>query len=179
VGRFSGPRLGWGLVTVAVVIADQVTKRLVRSGMPLHESIPVIPGLIHLTHVTNRGALFGMLRDLGDPWRALLFTLVPLGAVGLVVFFQARTPLVDRVAHAGLALILGGAIGNLADRLRFGQVTDFLDVFIGDHHWPAFNVADSAICVGVSLLLLDLLTHGRGRPQAAGAPESHDASRPV
>jgi signal peptidase II len=158
-------RLAWALGSVAVVACDQATKHLVRSRMPVHESIPVVPGLFHLTHVTNRGALFGMLHDLPDPWRAAIFTSVPVLAVGLIVWFQMRTPATDRLAQGGLALILAGAVGNLADRLRFGQVTDFLDVFVGEHHWPAFNVADSSICVGVALLMLDLLRHGR-RPAA-------------
>ena len=154
-------RLAWALGSVAVAALDQATKHLVRARMPVHESIPVVPGLFHLTHVTNRGALFGMLHDLPDPWRAVIFTSVPVLAVGLILWFQMRTPVTDRLAQGGLALILAGAVGNLADRLRFGQVTDFLDLFIGEHHWPAFNVADSSICIGVTLLMLDLLRHGR------------------
>lgn len=154
-------RVGFGLVSAGVLVLDQVTKRIVTASMPLHSSIEVIPNLFHLTLVTNRGALFGLLHDLPDPYRSSLFTLVPLVAIGLIVYFQARTTLQDRMAHVGLALILGGALGNLTDRIRFGHVIDFLDVFIGDHHWPAFNVADSSICIGVSLLVLDLALRGR------------------
>lgn len=171
------PRLLLFLVSAAVFLLDQATKALVRSSMPLHASRTVIPDFLRITHVTNRGALFGLLRDLPDPYRSVLFTIVPLGAIGLILLFQARTSVADRLAQSGLALILGGALGNLFDRLRLGQVTDFLDVFVGDHHWPAFNAADSAICVGVSLLVLDLLGSGRRRVETAS--EVSDASRPV
>jgi len=172
-------RLAWALGSVAALALDQATKGLVRARMPLHESIPVVPGLFHLTHVTNRGALFGMLHDLPDPWRATIFTSVPLLAIGLILWFQVRTPAADHLAQGGLALILAGAVGNLADRLRFGQVTDFLDVFVGAHHWPAFNVADASICVGVALLMLDLLRHGRRPAATRPAPDPTHASRPV
>jgi signal peptidase II len=165
-GAASG-RIAWALMSLAVLASDQASKAQVRRLLPLHDSVTVVPGLVQLTHVTNRGALFGMLHDLPDPWRSAIFTLVPLLAIVLIVGFQSRTPAGARLAHAGLALILGGAAGNLADRLRFGQVTDFLDVFVGAHHWPAFNVADSSICVGVALLVLDLLRHG-SRPNEAG-----------
>jgi len=165
-GAASG-RIAWSLLSLLVLALDQGTKAQVRHLLPLHDSVAVLPGFVQLTHVTNRGALFGMLHDLPDPWRSALFTLVPLLAIVLIVGFQARTPTGARLAHAGLALILGGAAGNLADRLRFGQVTDFVDVFVGAHHWPAFNVADSSICVGVALLVLDLLRHS-GRSSEAG-----------
>jgi signal peptidase II len=170
----AGPyRAAWALLTLAVVALDQASKWMVRSALPLHESVPVIPGLFHLTHITNRGALFGMLHDLADPWRGAIFTAVPVLAAGLILWFQARTPAADRLAQCGLSLVLAGAVGNLVDRLRFGHVTDFLDVFVGRHHWPAFNVADSAICVGVGFLLLDIL---RRRPRTAAAPPQPDPS---
>jgi signal peptidase II len=173
-------RYAWALVTLVVIVGDQVSKRMIRASMPLHDSIPVVPGLFSLTHVANRGALFGMLRDLPDPWRSALFTLVPLAAIVLIIFFQRRTPLADKPAHVGLALILGGALGNLVDRIRLGYVTDFLDVFVGDRHWPAFNVADSAICVGVSFLVLSLmLTRREMAPTGAPPEEVRDASRPL
>jgi len=173
-------RLPWLLMSAAVLAADQAAKALVRSLLPLHESLEVVPSLFSLTHVTNRGALFGILHDLADPWRGALFTVVPLIAILLILHFQGRTSPEDRLAQSGLALILGGAAGNFLDRVRLGHVTDFLDVYVGPHHWPAFNIADSAICVGVGLLIADLLWP----KQIDGAPhalprESPDASRPV
>ncbi len=90
-----------------------------------------------------------------------MFLAVPVIAITLILYFQYRTSTADIMTQSGLALILGGAVGNLVDRLRFGHVVDFVDVFVGEHHWPAFNVADSAICVGVSLLFIDLLRQSR------------------
>jgi signal peptidase II len=173
-------RLPWLLVSMAVLAADQGAKALVRALLPLHESLEVVPSLFSLTHVTNRGALFGILHDLADPWRGALFTVVPLIAILLILHFQGRTSPEDRLAQSGLALILGGAAGNFLDRVRLGHVTDFLDVYVGPHHWPAFNIADSAICVGVGLLIADLLwpKQSDGAPQAIPS-ETPDASRPV
>jgi signal peptidase II len=173
-GRFT-----WAILSLAVLAADQATKAQVRRLLPLHDSVTVIPGFVQLTHVTNRGALFGMLHDLADPWRSIIFTLVPLLAIVLILGFQSRTPAAARLAHGGLALILGGAVGNLADRLRLGHVTDFVDVFVGPHHWPAFNVADSSICVGVALLILDLLRHGGRSSEAGDAAGTSHVPRPL
>ncbi len=150
-------------LALAVFGLDQATKAWISATMTLHSTREIVPGLFQLTLVWNRGGLFGLCRELGDPFRGILFTVVPAAAIGLILMFQFRTSLADRVAQTGLALILGGAVGNLADRIRLGHVIDFLDVYLGEHHWPAFNVADSAICVGVSLLLFDLLRRGRGR----------------
>lgn len=165
----TGLRILFGLGSVAVVVLDQVTKNLVMTRMTLYSSVPVIPGVFHLTLITNTGALFGLFRDFAQPARSLLFTMVPLLAIVLIIVFQYRTSMNDVIAQTGLALILGGAVGNLVDRVRFGYVIDFLDVFIGEHHWPAFNVADSSICVGVSLLFIDLMRRG----PRAGPADAH------
>ena len=159
-------RLAYALMTLSVVFLDQATKAMVVSRMTLYSSAPVIPGLFQITLVTNRGALFGLFHDLPDPFRSTLFTAVPLLAIALMFVFQYRTTIHDLATQAGLALILGGALGNLIDRIRLGYVIDFLDVFVGEHHWPAFNVADSCICVGVACLVFDLLARG-WRPQTA------------
>ena len=161
-----GRRVAFGLLTLAVLLVDQVSKEIITSRLALFSSVPVVPDLFHLTLVTNRGALFGLFHDLADPYRAVLFTAVPVLAIILILVFQYRTTISDTVAQTGLALILGGALGNLADRLRFGYVVDFLDLFVGSYHWPAFNVADSSICAGVGLLVLDLLAKGRRRDGA-------------
>ena len=171
------PRVRWLALSAGVLGLDQATKALVQARLSLHDSRTVIPDLFSLTHVTNRGALFGLLHDLPDPWRAVLFTVVPFAAILLILYFQGRTASGDRLAHGGLALILGGAAGNFLDRLRLGYVVDFLDVYVGTHHWPAFNVADSAICIGVGLLVLDLLRpHRRPRPVDAGASAPAESS---
>jgi signal peptidase II len=163
-------RAGYGLLSLAVLSLDQLTKEIVSTRLTLYSSIPVIPGLFQITLVTNRGALFGLLHDLADPWRGALFTIVPAAAIVLVLVFQYRTTPHDPLTQSGLALVLGGAVGNLADRVRLGYVVDFLDVFVGDHHWPAFNVADSAICTGVGLLVADLWRRGRHHaPSTPGA----------
>ena len=160
-------RSGYVLLSLAVLALDQVTKEIVSARLTLYASVPVVPGFFHITLVTNRGALFGLLHDLADPWRGALFTVVPAAAIVLVLVFQYRTTLHDPLTQSGLALVLGGAAGNLADRVRLGYVVDFLDVFVGRHHWPAFNVADSSICCGVALLVVEL--YRRGRRVADGA----------
>jgi signal peptidase II len=164
--------VAFGLLALGVLLADQIAKEIVTSRLALFSSVPIVPGLFHLTLVTNRGALFGLFHDLADPYRAILFTAVPILAIALILVFQYRTTIADTVAQAGLALILGGALGNLTDRLRLGYVVDYLDVFVGSYHWPAFNVADSSICAGVGLLVLDLLAKGRRHDGAAPAAEA-------
>ncbi len=165
-------RAAYAALSLSVLLLDQATKLLVASTMALYESVPVIPGLFHITVITNRGALFGILHNLPDPYRAALFTAVPVAAVALMLTFQLRTAPTERSTQVGLALILGGAIGNLADRIRLGYVVDFLDVFVGTHHWPAFNVADASICVGVSVLLADILWRGVRHRRTALPPEA-------
>ena len=159
-------RSAYALLTLSVLLLDQATKAIVTSRMVLYSTAPVIPGLFHITLVQNRGALFGWFQNLADPYRRALFIVVPVLAIILMLVFQYRTTIDDVVTQSGLALILGGALGNLVDRLRLGYVVDFLDVFVGNYHWPAFNVADSCICIGVALLLIDLLARGWHRQPA-------------
>ena len=158
-------RFAYGGLSLAVLGLDQLTKLLITDRMAAYSSVTVIPGLFQLTLVWNRGGLFGLCRELPDPYRTVLFTAVPTLAIGIILLFQYRTALADRIAQTGLALILGGAVGNLIDRVRLGHVIDFLDVFVGEYHWPAFKIADSAICVGVALLLIDLFVKGGSRAQ--------------
>jgi signal peptidase II len=147
------------LVVVAggVLILDQVTKALILKHLPLGGSLPVIPGFFAITHVHNPGGAFGFLATMSAEVRSLLFVAVSLLAAGLIVYFYWQTPPRQRVLAFGLALVFGGAVGNLVDRIRFGIVVDFLDVYIQDLHWPAFNVADSAITVGVFIFACNLL----------------------
>jgi signal peptidase II len=145
------------MVAGAVLVLDQVTKALVLAHLPLGGSIPVLPGFFDLTHVHNPGGAFGFLSGMSAEVRALLFVAVSLLAAGLILYFYWQTPPGQRFLAVGLALLFGGAVGNLVDRMRFGVVVDFLDLYAGDLHWPAFNVADSAITVGVLIFAYHIL----------------------
>jgi signal peptidase II len=141
----------------AILALDQVTKMLVASRLVPGESVEILPGILHLTLVRNTGMAFGLLSGLDLPFKSLLMTLLSLAALAAVIYYALRSPRGDTMTHFGLVFILGGALGNILDRARLGYVVDFVDVFYRDAHWPAFNVADSSICVGVGLLLLDSL----------------------
>ena len=147
------------LVIVAglVVLADQITKALILKYLPLHKSIPVIAGLFDITHVLNPGGAFGLMANMSVVVRTVVFLFISSLAVGLIFYFYIKTPRGYIFLAAGFALIFGGAIGNLIDRVRFGMVVDFLDFYIGNYHWPAFNIADSAITVGIFIFLFHLL----------------------
>jgi signal peptidase II len=137
------------LVTALVVIVDQLSKWWVLSAVEPHSAIPVIPGFFNLVLVHNPGGAFGFLAGHSAHWRGLFFIFFSLVAVGLILWLYKQTPPAYKWLLTGFSLILGGAFGNLIDRLRFGQVVDFLDLYVGSWHWPAFNVADSAITVGM------------------------------
>jgi signal peptidase II len=141
-------------VILAAVVADQLTKAMVVDSLRLYESREVIPGFFNLVHVTNSGAAFSMLADGHSAWRHYFFLCIGVVAlVGLTVaYWKLRN--VNKLYSWPLALIAGGAAGNLIDRVHYGVVVDFLDFYVGNYHWPAFNVADSAICVGAGLFLL-------------------------
>jgi signal peptidase II len=150
-----------------IVCLDQITKALVDRFMALYESRAVVDGIVRLTYVQNRGAAFGILSDADIPYQSILFAAVSLVALAAIGVYAWRLPAGSRMPRMALALIMGGAVGNLLDRVRLGYVVDFVDVHWGPHHWPAFNVADSAISIGVALLLLDILRHPQGAPEAA------------
>ena len=153
-------------IAVLIVVLDQATKAMVRAKLPLHDSVTIIPGFLDFTHVRNTGAAFGMLNSVEFEYKALLMVLVALIALGAVASYALTLPPDQRMARFGLALILGGAVGNLIDRATAGFVVDFVDVYWRGVHFWAFNVADSAITVGVVLMLLDVLGVGRV-PEAA------------
>jgi len=148
--RFAG-------VVALVVLADQFTKTLVLKSMPLFKSIAVIPGFFSLTHVHNPGGAFGFLAQNGSPWRHWLFLAAAVVALSMILYFHHQTPNTHPYLGLGLALIFGGAIGNLIDRLRFGEVIDFLDFYVGHFHYPTFNLADSAVTIGVGIFILHIL----------------------
>ncbi len=160
-------RLVYLALSLVLFAMDRGTKALVVRRLPLYESVPVVQGFFHLTHVANSGALFGLLAGLASPFRDLVFITVPLLAIVLILVFQFRSRESDFLVQAGLSLILGGAVGNLYDRVRFGHVVDFLDFSVAGHHWPAFNVADSAICIGIALLFLDMRRKPDEKPATA------------
>ncbi len=144
------------LLAVGVFLADRLTKTLIEAGMMLHESRPVIPGFFHIVYAKNQGIAFGLFAE--SPSASKTFILVFLSAValaGVAVLLWTADHSAMKMS-AGLALILGGALGNLFDRVQHGSVVDFLDFFIQGYHWPAFNLADSAIVIGGALLLLHM-----------------------
>src|SRR6478752_6200942 len=141
-------------VTGGIVFFDQLSKQQIMQTMRLHESIPVIPNLFSLTYIRNPGAAFGLLAGSSDAFRMVFFGVTSLFALALLGTILYRLPERDWVGQLSIAGILGGAIGNLIDRLRYGEVIDFLDVYVDTYHWPAFNVADSAISVGVVFLII-------------------------
>ncbi|TYT74329.1 signal peptidase II [Desulfobotulus mexicanus] len=140
-----------------VVLTDQVTKHLVHTGMVYGSSIPLIPGLFDLTHVHNPGGAFGFLAGQSELIRKIVFIFVSGLATLMILYFYHRTPMNFLWLRTGLALIFGGAVGNMTDRIRFGYVIDFFDVYWKTWHWPAFNVADSAICVGMGIFVFHVL----------------------
>ena len=145
------------IIAGLVVLADQFTKALILKNLPLHHSIPIITGIFDITHVRNPGGAFGLLAGMGAVGRTIVFLFISSLAVGLILYFYIKTPIHYGFLAAGFALIFGGAIGNLIDRIRYGAVIDFLDFYIGRHHWPAFNIADSAISVGIFIFLYHLV----------------------
>jgi signal peptidase II len=149
-------RIPYLVLSFVIIVADAWTKWLVATSIDVHESIPLIPDFLQLVHVRNTGAAFGIGANADSRIVPLLLNLGAIGVFFVVVVYAFRAAVTDRVLQTGLHLILGGAIGNLIDRFRLGYVVDFLDVFVKSHHWPAFNVADSAICIGIALLFLDM-----------------------
>jgi signal peptidase II len=156
----------------AIVALDQAAKAIVDRYMDLHESHTIVEGLARLTYVQNRGAAFGILSDADLPYQSVLFSLISILALGAIAVYAWKLPVTSRLPQAALALIMGGALGNLLDRMRLGYVIDYVDVYWGRHHWPAFNVADSAISVGVALLVLDILRN----PHPESAPAEMSAT---
>jgi signal peptidase II len=144
-----------------IVVLDQATKAMVKARLPLHDSVTVIPGFFDITHVRNTGAAFGMLNSMDFAYKPAVMVVIALAALAAVASYALTLPATQRVARFGLALILGGAVGNLIDRATMGYVVDFVDVYWRGVHFWAFNVADSAITVGVTLMLLDVLGVGR------------------
>ena len=162
-------------VAIAVVVADQLSKAWVVSALSLRQRVRVIPGLFDLTHVTNPGGVWSVGANLGGPWRTAIFLILPIAITAFAVWYSRSLPANARIRQAAIALVVGGAIGNLLDRLfrKPPEVVDFLLAHWRDrHYWPAFNVADSAICVGVGILLVASFAEDDEEESPAAAPGS-------
>ena len=145
----------------AVVLLDQFLKAYIGATMNLHESIPVIEGYFNITYVKNPGAAFGFLANSAPEFRSLFLIGVTVIAIVLILYFISKSTAKEVFLTFSLSLILGGAVGNLIDRIRFGEVTDYLDFYISSYHWPAFNVADSAISLGALVLVVEIFKRRR------------------
>ncbi|MDJ0986246.1 MAG: signal peptidase II [Desulfobacterales bacterium] len=145
------------VIAGGVIALDQISKEIVLRAVPQHTTIPVIDGFFNLTHIYNPGGAFGLMANLSPTLRSIIFLFISSLAVGLIFYFYKKTPRQYVALAAAFALIFGGAIGNLIDRIRFGMVIDFLDFYVGNWHWPAFNIADSAISVGIGIFLYHII----------------------
>ena len=154
--KFQG-RLPYALLVVAVLTVDRWTKLLIQKRFELNESISVIDGLFNITYVRNTGVAFGIFSSISSPAKSILLSVFTACAAVVVVTYSVRSPARNRLLQIALALILGGALGNLYDRLVYRYVVDFIELYAGSYHWPSFNVADSAISIGVALLALEII----------------------
>lgn len=155
------------IIAVIIVVLDQVTKLYVDANFRLHETVPVIRDFFHLTYVRNKGAAFGILAD--NAIRIPFFITVSVVALLGILWYIKKIRDDQKLALFSLSLIFSGALGNLIDRIRLGEVIDFLDFFWQRHHWPAFNVADSAITVGVALLFIEMWREDRNKSAEVSA----------
>jgi signal peptidase II len=144
-------------VSGIIILLDQFSKGLILRYLPFNRTIAVIKGFFNITHVLNPGGAFGLMANLSPILRSIIFLFISSVAVGLIFYFYKKTPAEHSWLAAAFALIFGGAIGNLIDRIRFGMVIDFLDFYVGNLHWPAFNIADSAISIGIGIFLYHLI----------------------
>jgi signal peptidase II len=145
------------MLVAGILVLDRWTKALVLDRFDLNESVSVIDGFFNITYVRNTGVAFGIFSSISSPIKSIVLSLFTAFAAVVVITYSYRSPLRNRLLQVALALILGGALGNLYDRLAYGYVVDFLEFYIGSYHWPAFNVADSAITTGVLLLALEII----------------------
>ena len=148
----------WPLIIATLVaLVDQITKAAVVSRLPLHTSVPVVENMVNLIHIRNTGAAFGFMNTVDIPFKSTIMTLVGGVALFVILAYTVKLPTEEKVAKIGLAMITGGAIGNLIDRATAGYVVDFVDIYWLDYHFWAFNVADAAITLGVLTIILELL----------------------
>lgn len=163
------PMLKWLWLSLLAIVLDQGSKLWVDSTMPLYHSVPLMPSF-NLTYVRNTGAAFSFLAQAGG-WQRWAFAALAIVISGIIAMWLSRLEKHETLLAMALSLILGGAIGNLIDRLAYGYVIDFLDVYYDTWHWPAFNIADSAITLGVVLMLLESLGLGKAKPERRLIPD--------
>jgi signal peptidase II len=149
-------RLPYVLLVVFIILLDRWTKWLVDTRLLLNQTIQVIDGFLNITYVQNTGVAFGILDSLQSSIKSSILSLLTIGAIVAVLAYAWRTPLSQRLLQVALSLILAGALGNLFDRMRYGYVIDFIEVYFRSYRWPSFNVADSAITAGVALLAVEM-----------------------
>jgi signal peptidase II len=162
--RSFASRSGWftlGFLALAALLADQLSKHAVERFMPAGSTRVLIPGLLNLVHTSNPGVAFGLFADSSTPWLAPMLIVFSVTVIALLAWLLVTGRAGGRLAQCGLALILGGAAGNVLDRVLHRSVTDFIDFYIGSHHWYTFNIADSAIVVGAGLVILELFRDWR------------------
>jgi signal peptidase II len=157
------------LLLVVGLALDQATKVLVMNNLPLGGQVPLIPGVLNLVHIHNKGAAFGLLSGWSAEFAWLFFVIITALVLVVLGYLLWRLPDGQWPAALGYSLILTGALGNLIDRIRLGEVVDFIDVYWGRYHWPAFNVADSLVCVGAAVLVWVIIREEK----------TADASHPV
>jgi signal peptidase II len=153
------------LIALAVVVLDRLTKWAIVKTIVLEDAVSIIPGFFRLTHLENTGAAFSLFADSTSPFKTALLITFSMAALAVVAFLLWRSRNEFNITTLSLSLVLGGAVGNLWDRLADGMVTDFLDFYLGIHHWPPFNIADSAIVVGALLLLTRMMRAEKPAPQ--------------
>jgi len=158
------------------IVLDQVTKYMVASHIPLYYSIKVIDGFLNITHIRNAGVAFGLFAEQPLEYKSLVFVAVSTIASGAILFIFHQSPAERRWVNSGLILIFSGAIGNMIDRIVHKEVIDFIDVYFGNFHWPAFNVADSCITIGVAIMIVDLFRHPHEPPPPVGPPGESTSS---
>jgi signal peptidase II len=149
-------RLPYFLLVLTVLGLDRWTKWLIHTKLLLNQTIFIIDGFFNITYVRNTGVAFGILDPVSLPLKSTVLAVLTLAAITGVLIYSWRTPISQTLLHVALSLILAGALGNLYDRINYGYVIDFIEVYFRDYRWPSFNVADSAITVGVGLLLLEV-----------------------
>jgi signal peptidase II len=151
-------RYNWfALITLVVVALDQASKAAAAMSIPVHGALDVIPGFLALVHARNPGAAFGLMAGVESWHRPVFLVMVSILAAGFLLWTLVRVPMHHWLMLTALAFFFSGAVGNLIDRALFGEVRDFIDMYIGSYHWPAFNVADAALCVGAGIFCVDLL----------------------